>query len=121
MELQHILEKSASQKTNNKDTLSQIKETNIYSIFLQKTQNKNNINENEWKELDELVNKCYFDFKITLYRICKLSEIEYAYFLKSDLPCLTWRLYFTENHQHLAWLENVYIRSFSIKTVKQKS
>ena len=32
MELQHILEKSASQKTNNKDTLSQIKETNIYSI-----------------------------------------------------------------------------------------
>lgn len=77
MELQHILEKSASQKTNNKDTLSQIKETNIYSIFLQKTQNKNNINENEWKELDELVNKYYFDFKITLYRICKLSEIEY--------------------------------------------
>lgn len=77
MELQHILEKSASQKTNNKDTLSQIKETNIYSIFIQKTQNKNNINENEWKELDELVNKYYFDFKITLYRICKLSEIEY--------------------------------------------
>ena len=64
-------------KTNNKDTLSQIKETNIYSIFIQKHKTKNNINENEWKELDELVNKNYYDFKITLYRICKLSEIEY--------------------------------------------
>ncbi len=77
LEIQHILGKNASQKTNNKDILSQIKETSIYSIFLQKIQNKNNINENEWKELDELVNKYYYDFKITLYRICKLSEIEY--------------------------------------------
>lgn len=77
MEIQHILDKNTAQKTTNKDILSQIRETNTYSIFVQKAQNKININEDEWKDLDELINKYYNDFKITLYRICKLSEIEY--------------------------------------------
>lgn len=76
MELQHILEKVPRKRPTIKTPYHRLKKQTFIQ-FSSKNTKQNNINENEWKELDELVNKYYFDFKITLYRICKLSEIEY--------------------------------------------
>lgn len=87
-ELQHLLDKSASQTSSNKDALARMKETKIYSLLLTKIKEKQNILQTEWTELDFVVNKYFVDFKLKLYRICKLSDLEYqiCLLLKLELP-----------------------------------
>lgn len=76
-ELQHLLDKSASQISSNKDALARVKETKIYSLFLAKINENQNVIQAEWTELDKAVNEYFADFKLKLYRICKLSDLEY--------------------------------------------
>lgn len=76
-ELQHLLDKSASQMSLNKNALVRMKETKIYSLFLAKIKENQNVVQSEWVELDKAVNEYFADFKLKLYRICKLSELEY--------------------------------------------
>ncbi|MEE0994641.1 MAG: hypothetical protein UH541_06975 [Prevotella sp.] len=76
-ELQHLLEKSASQGSTNKDALARMKETEIYSLLLNKMKVNQNITQAEWSELDQAINQYFVDFKLKLYRICNLSDLEY--------------------------------------------
>ena len=76
-ELQHLLEKSASQGSTNKDALARMKETEIYSLLLNKMKVNQNITQAEWSELDHAINQYFVDFKLKLYRICNLSDLEY--------------------------------------------
>ena len=84
-ELQHLLDKSASQISSNKEALTRMKGTKIYSLFLAKIKENQNVNQTEWSELD---NEHFVDFKLKLYRICKLSDLEYqiCLLLKLELP-----------------------------------
>lgn len=87
-ELQHLLDKSVLQVSSNKDALAQIKESRIYSLFLARIQENQNITQAEWTELDLTVNEHFVDFKLKLYRICKLSDLEYqiCLLLKLEIP-----------------------------------
>ena len=87
-ELQHLLDKSASQISSNKEALTRMKGTKIYSLFLAKIKENQNVNQTEWSELDRTVNEHFVDFKLKLYRICKLSDLEYqiCLLLKLELP-----------------------------------
>lgn len=80
-ELQHLLEKSASQGSTNKDALARMKETEIYSLLLNKMKVNQNITQAEWSELDQAINQYFVDFKLKLYRICNLSDLEYQIYL----------------------------------------
>jgi len=87
-ELQHLLDKSASQISLNKDALARMKETKIYSTFLSKIKENQNVIQADWTELDQVINEHFEDFKLKLYRICKLSDLEYqiCVLLKLELP-----------------------------------
>lgn len=76
-ELQHLLDKSTLQVLNNKKTLTRIKESEIYALFLGKIRAGQNVTQEEWDKLDKAVNDYFIDFKLKLYRICKLSDLEY--------------------------------------------
>lgn len=76
-ELQYLLEKSASQGSTNKDALARMKETEIYSLLLNKMKVNQNITQAEWSELDQAINQYFVDFKLKLYSICNLSDLEY--------------------------------------------
>ena len=76
-ELQHLLDKSTLQVLNNKKALTRIKESEIYALFLGKIRAGQNVTQEEWDNLDKAVNDYFIDFKLKLYRICKLSDLEY--------------------------------------------
>lgn len=76
-ELQHLLDKSTLQVLNNKKALTRIKESEIYALFLGKIRSGQNVTQEEWDKLDKAVNDYFIDFKLKLYRICKLSDLEY--------------------------------------------
>lgn len=76
-ELQHLLDKSTLQVLNNKKALTRIKESEIYALFLGKIRAGQNVTQEEWDKLDKAVNDYFIDFKLKLYRICKLSDLEY--------------------------------------------
>lgn len=76
-ELHHLLDKSTLQTLKNKKTLSRLKESHIYTLFLRKIRDGQNVTQEEWDKLDEVVNDFFIDFKLKLYRICKLSDLEY--------------------------------------------
>ena len=76
-ELQHLLDKSTLQVLNNKKALTRIKESEIYALFLGKIRAGQNVTQEEWNKLDKAVNDYFIDFKLKLYRICKLSDLEY--------------------------------------------
>lgn len=86
-ELQCLLDKSTQQNLINKNALAQIKETEIYSLFLHSIKEGQNLTKENWEELDNSINKHFVDFKMKLYRICKLSDLEYeiCLLLKIDL------------------------------------
>ena len=54
-----------------------MKETEIYSLLLKKMKVNQNITQAEWSELDQAINQYFVDFKLKLYRICNLSDLEY--------------------------------------------
>ena len=91
MELQHILDENAKSLQNHEVGLSKIKETGVYSVFLEKTKKSINLKSKEWQELDELIDEYFPDFKIKLYRISSLSDIEYhtCMLLKIGFPLST--------------------------------
>lgn len=76
-ELQHLLDKSTMQVLMNKKSLSRMKESEIYTILLGKVRDRQNVTQEDWDKLDKAVNKYFIDFKMKLYRICKLSDLEY--------------------------------------------
>lgn len=76
-ELQHLLDKSTLQVLNNKKALTRIKESEIYALFKGKIRAGQNVTQEEWNKLDKAVNDYFIDFKLKLYRICKLSDLEY--------------------------------------------
>ena len=76
-ELQHLLDKSTLQVLKNKKALTRIKETEIYALFLGKIRAGQNVTQEEWNKLDKAINDYFIDFKLKLYRICKLSDLEY--------------------------------------------
>ena len=86
-ELQHLLDKSTLQALKNKKALSRMKETEIYTLLLGKLKDGQNLSQEDWDKLDEAINKNFIDFKLKLYRICKLSDLEYqiCLLLKTEL------------------------------------
>lgn len=57
--------------------MTRIKESEIYALFLGKIRAGQNVTQEEWDKLDKAVNDYFIDFKLKLYRICKLSDLEY--------------------------------------------
>ena len=69
-ELQHLLDKSASRISSNKNALARMKETKIYSLLLVKIKENQNVAQAEWTELDKAVNEHFADFKGALVKTC---------------------------------------------------
>lgn len=86
-ELRNILDKGTMQSLMNKEALPQVKKSEIYSVVLECINEKRNVTEKEWSILDETVNMYFSEFKIKLYRISNLSELEYriCLLLKIDI------------------------------------
>lgn len=77
MEMQRLLKNKEKPLYEYEDILAKIKETKIYILLLAKTQKCENLKNIEWEEIDNMVNEYFDDFKIKLYRIGDLSELEY--------------------------------------------
>lgn len=77
MELKHILDENARSPRNHEDALSRIKETCTYMNFLEKTKKDINLTDKEWLELEALINEYFTDFRIKLFRVVDLSDVEY--------------------------------------------
>lgn len=86
-ELRNILDKGTMHTLMNKEALQQVKNSKIYSIILERINEKRNVTEKEWSILDETVNSYFSEFRIKLYRISNLSELEYriCLLLKIDI------------------------------------
>lgn len=87
-ELKHLLNEGTLQSLLNKENLCKFKKTEIYAKLLSKIDTKRNMDYADWIELDNMINKCFTDFKLKLYRVCKLSELEYqvCMLLKIEIP-----------------------------------
>lgn len=88
MELRNLLDQSALRFQLNKDASLLVRESEIYAVLLDCIAEKRNVTPKEWQVLDETVNSYFSEFSIKLYRICKLSELEYkiCLLLKLEIP-----------------------------------
>lgn len=76
-ELHRVLETMKSKNINLEEPLDKIKETSIYGVFVQKLESRINLTVDDWHQMDDAINTCFKDFKITLARIYTLKEHEY--------------------------------------------
>ncbi len=76
-ELHRVLEAMKSKNINQEEPLDKIKETSIYGIFVKKLESHINLTDDDWHQMDDAIDTCFKDFKITLARIYTLKEHEY--------------------------------------------
>lgn len=76
-ELHRALETMKSKNIDQEEPLNKIKGTSIYGIFVKKLESHINLTDEDWHQMDDAINTCFKDFKITLARIYTLKEHEY--------------------------------------------
>ena len=76
-ELRLVLDTMKSQNRNHDEPLKKMRESYIYGVFIQKLKSHANLTDDDWRQMDNEINACFKDFKITLARIYTLKEHEY--------------------------------------------
>lgn len=107
-ELQRLLNEFNNQKAEHQTHIENIKNTEIYQLFVKKAQNGDTVTKEEWERMESEFNQQGNDIKTLLYSLANLSEQEYHI-------CLLLKMGFS-----LTAISSIILRSSSALTMARK-